>query len=183
MTKATFDHLYCPLYHKTSKRSSESESGDIRLRNIGPNLAQIAIAQKGNFFSELTATLVELLYPIIPYFKIFREWNMRHNYLRHKIVWFWPKLCPNCTIVLKEDFWGKLTNQNFVNILCPITQKYFKINSVAFYTCTKNHNDMRYSSWDIAWDKSVLSFGPFFVLYPHSLQSGTKSHLRKHSPI
>ena len=75
------------------------------------------------------------MYPIIPYFKIFREWIMRRNCLGQKVVWFWPKLCPNCTVVLKEDFWGKLTNANLVNILFPITQKYFKINSVAFYTC------------------------------------------------
>ena len=62
----------------------------------------------------------------MPYFKIFREWIMRHNCLEHKVVWFWPKLGQNCTIVLKEDFWRKLTNANIANLLCPIMQKYFK---------------------------------------------------------
>ena len=67
-------------------------------------------------------------------FQIFREWIRRHNCLGHKIVCFWPWFYPNCTIVLKKDFWGKLANANFVNILFPITQKYFKINSVEFFT-------------------------------------------------
>ena len=66
------------------------------------------------------------MYPIIPYFKIFREWIMRHNCLGYNVLWFWHKFCPKCTIVLKEDFWGKLTNANFVNLLYPIMQKYFK---------------------------------------------------------
>ena len=34
---------------------------------------------------------------------------MRHNCLGYNVLWFWPKFCPKCTIVLKEDFWGKLT--------------------------------------------------------------------------
>ena len=74
-------------------------------------MVQIALAQKGDFFSKL------LLYTIITYIKIFTEWIMRHNCLGHKVVWFWAKLCPDCTIVLKEDFCGKLTNANFVNLL------------------------------------------------------------------
>ena len=33
---------------------------------------------------------------------------------------------PSCTIVLKGDFWGKLNNATFVNVLCPIMLKHFK---------------------------------------------------------
>ena len=83
------------------------------------------------------------MYPIRPYFKICREWIMRHNCLGHKVVWIWPKLCPNCTIALKEDFWGKLTNANFVNLLCPIMQKYFKTK-----LCGRS------------WDIGLNNFGP-----------------------
>ena len=105
MTKATFVCLYCTSScHKTPKGSSESESWDIKLHDFGPNCAQIALVLKGNFFVN---SLLLWCNPIIPYFKAFREWIMTHNCLGHKVVWFWPKLCPNCTIVLKEDFWGE----------------------------------------------------------------------------
>ena len=56
---------------------------------------------------------------MIPYFNIFREWIIRHNCLGYKAVWFWPKLCQNCTIVLKEDFWGKVTKiKSDTNLFC-----------------------------------------------------------------
>ena len=65
---------------------------------------KLPLSWKGIFFVN---SLLLWCNPIIPYFKAFREWIMTHNCLGHKVVWFWPKLCPNCTIVLKEDFWGK----------------------------------------------------------------------------
>ena len=59
MTKATFVYLYCASScHKTLKRSSDRESWDITLHSFGPNLAQIALAQKGNIFGNLTVTLM-----------------------------------------------------------------------------------------------------------------------------
>ena len=39
---------------------------------------------------------------------------------------FWLKLGPNSKSMLKEDFWRKLTNVTFVNLLCPIMLKSFK---------------------------------------------------------
>ena len=83
---------------------------------------------------------------------------MRHNYLGHKVVWFWSKLCPNCTILLKQDFWGKLTNANFVNILCPITQKYFKIPKTTIIWGTVP---------EIQSETNLFChFGPIFALQP-----------------
>ena len=67
--------------------------------------------------------------------------------LGHKVVWFWPKFCWNCTIVLNKDFWGKLTNTNFFNLLCPIMQKYFKVN------------------WDINWNRFLLSSWAIFCAF------------------
>ena len=59
MTKATFVYLHgASLCHKTSKRSSESESRDTTLHNFGPNSAQIVLAKKGNINGKLTVTLV-----------------------------------------------------------------------------------------------------------------------------
>ena len=60
---------------------------------------------------------------------------MRHNCTGHKFVLSWPKLCPNCKIVLKENFCGKHeisveNNAYFGNLLYPIMQKYLKKNSV-----------------------------------------------------
>ena len=34
------------------------------------------------------------------------------------------------------------------------------------HICTKNHNHMRYSSWDTEWDRMFCHFGPFFPFYP-----------------
>ena len=35
------------------------------------------------------------------------------------------------------------------------------------HMCTKNHNHMRYSSWDTDWDRIFCHFGPYFTLLPH----------------
>ena len=56
---------------------------------------------------------------------------------------FLPPLKPE-----KSEFWKKW-------------KKLLEISS--FYTCTKNHNHMRYGSWDTAWDRhKFLSFLPFY---------------------
>ena len=37
--------------------------------------------------------------------------------------------------------------------------------------CTKNHNHMRYGSWDIEWDTDFFGyFGLFFAILPHKTQ-------------
>ena len=74
--------------------------------------------------------------PIIPYFKAFREWIMTHNCPGHKVVWFLPKLCPNCTIVLKEDFWGK-------------TDQYKLCQSIVSHHAKIFQNKLCGRSWDI----------------------------------
>ena len=51
----------------------------------------------------------------------------------------------------KSEFW-------------KIEKKLLKISS--FYTCTKNHNHMRYSFWDMEWDRIFCQFGPFFIFCP-----------------
>ena len=40
--------------------------------------------------------------------------------------------------------------------------------------CTKNHNHMRYSSWDKEWDRIICHFGPFFALL-HSLPNNPEN--------
>ena len=37
---------------------------------------------------------------------------------------------------------------------------------IILHVCTKNHNHMRYSSWDMEWENFFCHFGPFFALYP-----------------
>ena len=74
--------------HKTSKRSSESESWETRLHNFEPNWAQIALAQKGNFFFVNWLILLWSNYrtPIILHFKIFREPIMINICLGHNVA-------------------------------------------------------------------------------------------------
>ena len=63
--------------------------------------------------------------------------------------------------------WGK--PQNFLSAFIDelwktrkirILKKWKKIagDIIILHMCTKNHNHMRYSSWDTEWDKFVLSF-------------------------
>ena len=51
------------------------------------------------------------------------------------------------------------------------------------YMCTKNHIHMRYSSWDMEWDRILCHFGPFFALLPPITQKTkilkkSKKHLK-----
>ena len=55
----------------------------------------------------------------------------------------------------------------------PKNQNFEKMKKIAgdiiiLHMCTKNHNHMRYSSWDKEWDRIICHFGPFFALL-HSL--------------
>ena len=36
---------------------------------------------------------------------------------------------------------------------------------IILHMCTKNHNHMRYSSWDMEWEFFFGHFGPIFALY------------------
>ena len=107
MTKANFFYLLYLMMPQTSKRSSESESWDIRLHKFDPNWVQIILSQKGKFLGKLTKNiLVLLLRPIILHFKIFREWIMRYNAWDIRLHNFGPCLAKlhNC---VKRGFLGK----------------------------------------------------------------------------
>ena len=61
-------------------------------------------------------------------------------------------------------YWWTLKN--------PKNQTFEKMKKIAgdiiiLHMCTKNHNHMRYSSWDTEWDKFVLSF--WTILCPSTL--------------
>ena len=45
---------------------------------------------------------------------------------------------------------------------------------IILHMCTKNHNHMRYSSWDKEWDRIICHFGPFFALL-HSLPNNPEN--------
>ena len=40
-------------------------------------------------------------------------------------------------------------------------------NIIILHKRNKNHNHMRYSLWDMEWDKIFCHFGPYFALLPH----------------
>ena len=45
--------------------------------------------------------------------------------------------------------------------------------------CTKNHNHMRYSFWDMELDRFFCHFGPFFALLTPSPNNLEKQNLKK----
>ena len=57
-----------------------------------------------------------------------------------------------------------------------ILKKWKKIagDIIILHMCTKNHNHMRYSSWDKEWDRIICHFGPFFALL-HSLPNNPEN--------
>ena len=123
---------------------------------------KLPLSWKGIFFVN---SLLLWCNPIIPYFKAFREWIMTHNCLGHKVVWFWPKLCPNCTIVLKEDFWGKTDQYK----LCQsIVSHHAKIFQNKLYGRSR---DLRWISFRANWTQIVLLLENvfFFRKLPNSI--------------
>ena len=71
--------------------------------------------------------------------------------------------------------WG--TPQNFLLAFLDELWKTWKIrilkkrkkiagDIIILHMCAKNHNHMRYSSWNTEWAKIFCHFGPFFALYP-----------------
>ena len=60
-----------------------------------------------------------------------------------------------------DIYWWTLKN--------PKNQNFEKMKKIAgdiiiLHMCTKNHNHMRYSSWDTKWDRIFCHFEPLFVL-------------------
>ena len=71
--------------------------------------------------------------------------------------------------------WGK--PQNFLLAFIDELWKTWKIrilkkwkkiagDIIILHMCTKNHNHMRYSSWDTKWDRIFCHFESFFALMP-----------------
>ena len=57
-----------------------------------------------------------------------------------------------------------LKNQNFEKM----KKKKKNAGDIILHMCTKNHNHMRYTSWDMEWGKFFLSFWAIFCpLLPH----------------
>ena len=46
---------------------------------------------------------------------------------------------------------------------------------IILHICTKNHNHMRYSSWDTEWDITFCHFRPFFALLTPSPSNNPKN--------
>ena len=68
-------------------------------------------------------------------------------------------------------YWWTLKN--------PKNRSFEKMKKIAgdiiiLYMYTKNHNHMRYSSWDKQWDRIICHFGPFFALL-HSLPNNIEN--------
>ena len=82
--------------------------------------------------------------------------------------------------------WGRWgTPQNFLLAFIDELWKTWKIrilkkwkkiagDIIILHMCTKNHNHMRYSSWDKEWDRIICHFGPFFALL-HSLPNNPEN--------
>ena len=50
-------------------------------------------------------------------------------------------------------------------------------NIIILHKRNKNHNHMRYSLWDMEWDKIFCHFGPFFALWPSYLCTTNDDHM------
>ena len=76
---------------------------------------------------------------------IYSSWDTQPGRLKLIILGhFWPFYPPN-----------NPKNQNF--------EKKKKLLEISFYTCTENHNHMKYSSWDTEWERqNFLSFWTVF---------------------
>ena len=79
-----------------------------------------------------------------------------------KITHIWRRwgTPQNCLLAFINELWKTWK--------IGILRKWKKIagDIIILCMCTKNHNYMRYSSWDMKWDRSFCHFGPFFALSP-----------------
>ena len=107
--------IYCASWcQKTSKKSEENESWDIRLLSFGPNWVQIV---KREFLGKIDQCYlcqsIEFYHSIVFHKKIcHRSWDKKLTHSR-----------PNWTQTLawKGDFLGKFTNATCVYLFCPTT--------------------------------------------------------------
>ena len=87
----------------------------------------------------------------------------------------WDKISHSLTKRITH-MWGRWdTPQNFLLAFIDELWKTWKIrilkkwkkiagDIIILHMCTKNHNHMRYSSWDTKWDRIFCHFEPLFVL-------------------
>ena len=86
-----------------------------------------------------------------------------------------------------QNFLLAFTDEVWKNRKIRILKKRKKIagDIIILHMCTKNHNHMRYSSWDTEWDKFFCHFGPFFALYlplhPNNPENQNFEKIRKAS--
>ena len=60
--------------------------------------------------------------------------------------------------------------------------KMFAGDIIILHMCTKNHNHMRYSSWDTKWDGICCHFGPYFAFltpFPPKPNNPQNQNLKK----
>ena len=64
----------------------------------------------------------------------------------------------NFLLAFIDVLWRTQENQTFEQ------KKKFAADIIILNMCTKNHNYMKYSSWDTKWDRVSRHFGPYFAL-------------------
>ena len=78
---------------------------------------------------------------------MWRRWGTPHNFLLPFI----------------DELRKNLKNQNFEKMK---KKKKFPGDIIILHMCTKNHNHMRYSSWNTKRDRIFFHFGSFLTLLP-----------------
>ena len=76
-----------------------------------------------------------------------------------------------------EIFKWQQQDSNHNHLVCKWTLNYLA-KWFILHRCTKNHNPMRYGSWDTEWETIFCHFGPFYALSPPSNQEN--QHFEKH---
>ena len=102
----------------------------------------------------------------------------------------WDKISHSLTKRITH-MWGRWdTPQNFLLAFIDELWKTWKIrilkkwkkiagDIIILHMCTKNHNHMRYSSWDTKWDRIFCHFGSFFALLTSSPLTTQKTKILK----
>ena len=79
---------------------------------------------------------------------------------------------------LRTSFWHLL-----MNFEKPKKSDFWENEKVAgdiiLHMCTKNHNHMRYSSWDTEWNRIFCHFGSFLPFHSPSLTTQKNKTLKK----
>ena len=103
------------------------------------------------------------------------NWDKISHSLTKKITHMWGRCGTpqNFLFAFIDEFWktGKITFDK---------TKKFAGDIIILHMCTKNHNHMRYSSWDMEWDNFFWSFLAIFCPYsPLSLTIQKTKILKK----